>query len=282
VSPYDYELERPDRLGGGERATGAHPVIVFLHGAGERGGVRADQVRKHGPWKGRPFNARVAGRLGPYFVIAPHLPGGRWEPQRVLDTLCSAFGELKKGHGDQVVDVARVSITGISLGGRGALEVAERGFPDPRKGDCDTSAPHCLAFRAAAIVCPMEGSAAGLRADTPYQFFQRDHDWNAPTRDTYGNLQKSPAAFHRYQGCNHNCWTATYANAALYDWFEQLTPQDWGPACDASMCVDRASEVVEVRDSKSGKRPFGASFCPVHAAQAPQWRKYAEYISRVP
>lgn len=280
MSAYQYEVEHPDKVA----TSGVHPVIVFLHGVGEIGGAKSDQVKKHGPWKHQPFNATVAVRLGEYFVIAPHLPDGHklWDPGRVLDTLCSAFDDIKKKHRPQVVDVNRVFVTGISLGGHGALEVAALGFPNPANAVCDTSVAHRRAFRAAAIICPMQGSAAVLRAETQYQFFHRDHDSNPPTRDTYGHLQNTAARFHRYQGCNHNCWTATYANAALYDWLDTLTAQNWGPACDASMCVRPASEVVEVRNSKSGKQPFSASFCPAHADQFRPWVKYAGYISKVP
>lgn len=187
-------------------------------------------------------------------------------------------------HGDQVVNIERVSVTGISLGGRGALEVAARGFPNPQNAVCDPSIAQGLPFRAAAIICPMAGSAAVLRADTRYQFSHRDHDSNGPTRDTYGALQNPPAArFHRYKGCNHNCWTATYANAALYDWLDDpATEQPWGEACDASMCCAVASQLVEVRRLTSGKQPFSASFCPAHAAQFTPWVKYSENLFKVP
>lgn len=284
MNPYHYEIERPDGLPDGEQSLKSCPVMVFLHGWGERGGTTRDQVRVHGPWRRRPFNRRVQARLEPYFVIAPHLPADAktWDAQRVLDTLCSAFEEMKKSHGDQVVDVGKVIITGISLGGRGALDVAALGFPDPQEVACDTSPAHCRPFRAAAIICPMQGSNAQLNTETRYQFFHRDNDWNGHTRDTYPNLAE-PRCYHRYQGCNHNCWTATYANSALYDWFnDPQGDQKWGPACDASGCVDPASELVQVRVQTSGKAPFSATFCPTHADQFRLWVKYAEYISKVP
>src|SRR4051812_46082692 len=110
MNPYNYEVERPDALSRAQRALEAYPVIVFLHGAGERGGTISDRVRVHGPWKDRPFNAAVRTRLAQYFIIAPHLVDERWDAQRVLDTLCSAFDAMKRNHGDLVVNVDAVFI----------------------------------------------------------------------------------------------------------------------------------------------------------------------------
>ena len=70
---YEYEVEKPDRIPNTWVSVQRSPLIVYLHGIGESGGDRSDQVRTHGPWKNEQFNLNVKGHLGQYFVVAPHL-----------------------------------------------------------------------------------------------------------------------------------------------------------------------------------------------------------------
>jgi predicted peptidase len=285
-NPYDYEIDLPDGLTIPTSPPQLFPLIVFLHGIGECAGDKNVQVKKHGPWKEREFNAKVKGQLGEYFVVAPHIPQvkGVWEGNRILDTLCVAFEQIREENGGNVIDLERVYVTGISRGGKGALELAFSGFPDPGNIPCDTSQPKLVAFKAAAIICPEGGSAVGTKKETMYQFFHRENDFNAHTRNTYASLNSpSHARFHIYEGCNHNCWTATYANPALYEWFADPGKQvDWGRACDFSMCVEEAGQLVEVRRASGGQKSINASFCPVHAAQAKPWLLYGDRVRTVP
>lgn len=284
-NPYPYKIEDPDGLPSPKSPSQRFPLIVFLHGIGECAGDTVKKVKRHGPWKDREFNVNVKETLGRYFVVAPHISQGKceWEVNRILDTLCAAFQEIREKHGSDVIDIGRVYVTGISLGGRGALELAASGFPDPNNVPCDTSPSKLVAFRAAAIICPAGGSSATTNKGTRYQFFHRENDSNAPTRNTYPKLNTPPHRFHVYHGCNHNCWTATYANPSLYAWFDDPSTQpNWGDACDFSMCVEGDHQLVEVRESTKGKKPISAAFCATHAAQVKPWLKYTEKLRDVP
>jgi len=257
------------------------PVIVYLHGIGESGGDTT-QVRRHGPWKGAPLNARVIGCLREYFLIAPHLENRNehWDPLRLVETLRVAFSEIARRN-LATVDAERIYVTGNSRGGRGALELALRGFPDPHNASWDSSKSEGLPFKAAAIVCPEQGAKGGaaerLRDRTQYQFFHRANDANRPTRGTYQQFAGTAnAAFHVYDGCNHNCWSATYASPALYEWFDNpaVRPR-WGSACDFGMCAETAEEVIEV------KKSIKATFCPRHAGEYKQYKWIWTYITKL-
>ena len=79
------------------------------------------------------------------FVIAPHLPdrSDLWNTESLWDTLYTAFGEMRRRYSATVIDHNRVYVTGNSRGGRGALELACRGFPRP--GDEGTGPPQAEA-----------------------------------------------------------------------------------------------------------------------------------------
>src|SRR5437763_1456431 len=59
------------------------PLMIFLHGSGERGDGNLDLVKKHGPPKivdGKPEFE--------FIVVSPQVPsGGRWEPDKVVQLL---------------------------------------------------------------------------------------------------------------------------------------------------------------------------------------------------
>jgi len=258
---YEYLIQQPDGLSSAGSMQ-QFPVLVYLHGAGEIAGEKVAQVKKHGPWKDGKFNGGAKSSLGNYFLIAPHIAAGganAWDTQRLLSTVCTAFSEIKSKFGHNIIDPARLYVTGFSLGGRGALELAEAGCPNPAGTPC--SSFQRVPFKAAAILCPLWGSSAQLHPQTKYQFFHREHDSNAPTRGTYEHLKKhANARFHRFAGTSHNCWSATYANPQLYDWLEDPTiAPDWGAACDFGYCADKAMAAIAV------KPPIEALFCFAHA-----------------
>jgi hypothetical protein len=285
---YASEIEGPDD----DPARGAKrsPLIVYFHGIREGGG-QTRKVRTHGPWKDLDFNVKAKVQLGRYFVVAPHLPrqSGQWDVRRVEQSLLVAFAEIANRYGN-AVDLNRVYVTGNSRGGRCALELASRGFPSPRTGSSDP-APGAHPFRAAAIIAPEEGARQNLHKKTSYQFFHRKHDYNRWTRDTYLGLSDEPrVAFHSYFGCNHNCWTATYANPNLYEWFENPDARPrWGQVCDAPMCVLAISDEIPLEQSGVAAQlgqEIRAPFCLEHAndfrrGKKPWVTKYKEKLVNV-
>ncbi len=88
------------------------PVLLFLHGAGERGD-NLDLVKKHGPPK-----LIEAGQEFPFIVVSPQCPEGRWWEPFELAALLDEIVEKYK------VDQDRIYVTGLSMGGFGTWSLA--------------------------------------------------------------------------------------------------------------------------------------------------------------
>jgi predicted peptidase len=92
----------------------ACPLLIFLHGAGERGDD-LELVKKHGPPK-----LIESGVDFPFFVASPQLPPDEWwSPSTVLWVLRDVQSRVN-------VDADRVYLTGLSMGGYGTWETAAR------------------------------------------------------------------------------------------------------------------------------------------------------------
>src|SRR5205823_1518709 len=87
------------------------PLLVFLHGSGERGND-LNLVKKHGPPK-----LIEEGKQFPFIVVSPQAPRRGWDP----DSLNALLDDLLvKFH----VDKNRVYLTGLSMGGSGTWSLA--------------------------------------------------------------------------------------------------------------------------------------------------------------
>ena len=91
------------------------PLLLFLHGSGERGkgdGSELHKVLKHGPWQG--------GGADPFFILGPQCPRGHvWpafvkEVSQLLDDVCIRH----------MIDKSRVFISGFSMGAFGTWSLA--------------------------------------------------------------------------------------------------------------------------------------------------------------
>lgn len=187
------------------KGTKRWPLLLFLHGAGERGND-LNLVTRHGPPK------RVLHRPDfPFVVISPQCPSGEVWDVETLDALLTDILER------EAVDPRRVYLTGLSMGGFGTWAWASA-RPD----------------RFAAIL-PICGGGDPIRvwlADSP----RRDALRRLPIWAFHGALDAvvPPAesermldAFRRvgneprltvYPDAGHDSWTATYENPAIYDW----------------------------------------------------------------
>ena len=88
------------------------PLVLFLHGAGERG-TNLNAVAVHGPPK-----LVAAGREFPFILASPQCPSGQvWNPTTLLALLDELQASLP-------VDGRRVYVTGLSMGGYGTWELA--------------------------------------------------------------------------------------------------------------------------------------------------------------
>ena len=182
----------------------AMPLILFLHGAGERGNNVTD-VARHGPPKmieqGHHFGA---------VVVSPQCPADQWWPMKT-DLLLALLDKVIAEHN---IDESRVYLTGLSMGGYGTFALAARA---PER------------FAAAVPVC---GGGTYLHARqlvaTPMWVFHGEDDQVIPVEEStrmvdYMNATRGEKAkLTVYPGVGHNSWDKAYGEKKMWDWlFEQ-------------------------------------------------------------
>lgn len=189
--PEDYELNRK-----GEPPK-KWPLLLFLHGIGERGSD-VDLVKFHGPPK------RLGdGKQMPMIVVSPQCGSFEvWHPAvlaKLLDTIVARYD----------VDEDRIYATGLSMGGYGTWALAAYA-PD----------------RLAAIV-PVCGGGdpqwAKHFAHVPVWAFHGAKDEVVKPKKSEEMIEALKAAgadarLTIYPEAGHDAWTATYENPAMYEW----------------------------------------------------------------
>jgi predicted peptidase len=196
-----YLLYEPQAAG---RKGESCPLVVFLHGMGERGDDLS-RVAAQGP----PLLAEN-GRAFPFFLVAPQCPAqSSWIFQ--LDALRGLLADLVRR---LPVDTSRICLTGLSMGGFGTWHMA-------------VEYPH--AFSAVVPICGGSALASGMDqrlgaiAHVPVWAFHGAKDAVVPIilqqmlveglRAAGGTVQ-----FTVYPDADHDSWTATYENQQVYDW----------------------------------------------------------------
>ncbi len=186
----------------------SHPLIIFLHGAGERGS-NIDVVKVHGPPKIAPTKPAF-----PFIVLSPQCPAGqRWNAPDVKALL----EHIKENY---KVDRERIYLTGLSMGGFGTWDIASN-YP--------------YEFAAIAPVCG-GGNPRNTRrmGHIPTWVFHGGKDTVVPisqSEDMVAGMEKAGGTpkFTIYPNAGHDSWTKTYNNPALYRWFlehkKQAPPQ---------------------------------------------------------
>jgi predicted peptidase len=178
------------------------PLILFLHGAGERGDD-VNKVKLHGP----PKLVEGSGGDSParkFIVVSPQCaPNKWWDPREVITLL----DEVSQKY---AVDPDRVYLTGLSMGGFGTWETSAR---NPER------------FAAIAPICG-GGDARRVRTlkDMPTWVFHGDKDPVVPVQRSIEMVDAlkqtgNDVKFTRYPDADHDSWTVTYNNPELYEWF---------------------------------------------------------------
>jgi len=177
-----------------------YPMIVFLHGSGERGDS-LDLVKKHGPPK-----LVEEKKDFPFIVISPQCPlDERWDPI-ALEAL---INEMTNKH---PVDPDRIYLTGLSMGGYGTWDFAVRN-------------PTMFA-----AIAPISGGDEGdpyqvdRIKDMPIWVFHGALDQAVPIGRSVAIVNalkklNNPVKFTVYPYAGHDSWTETYDNPDLYRWF---------------------------------------------------------------
>ena len=191
-------------------------MILFLHGAGERG-ANLNLVKVHGPPKIVQQQPDF-----PFIVVSPQCPSGLWWTNSVqLDALNELLDAVIA---ECAVDVERVYLTGLSMGGYGAWHYA-------------LSKPS----RFAAIV-PIAGGYEHGSDEVPdnicdledlpiWVFHGAEDDVVLPRQSEVlvNALRACPSEvrFTLYSGATHDeSWKLAYADPELYEWLLAQTLEE--------------------------------------------------------
>jgi poly(3-hydroxybutyrate) depolymerase len=183
----------------------AYPLILFLHGAGERGSDNEAQLNNDANGAMRLLDDDNLA-LQPVFMIAPQCPTEGWWSG---GTLASAIGLVDQLSATYNIDPDRVYVTGLSMGGMGTWSavVAEPG-------------------RFAAAV-PMSGDGdanpAGSLAALPFWFFHAADDGTVGVGGSdhlVAALRNAGASvvYTRYDTGGHVIWPVAYTHPLLFQW----------------------------------------------------------------
>ncbi len=173
------------------------PLILFLHGSGERG-TPLEKVKKNG------LPALLETQDLPFVVVSPQCPADRWWDPEALDVLLDQILASYR------IDRDRIYLTGLSMGGFGTWETAIR-FPDR--------------FAAIAPVCAI---GMPLRAciiqHIPVWMFHGEADPIISSNHSVemANALRKCGAHPRltlYPGVEHEAWIPAYSDPELYSWF---------------------------------------------------------------
>jgi predicted peptidase len=177
------------------------PLILFLHGAGERGND-LNMLKRAGP-------PMLVGRIAmPFVVVSPQCPHNRWWPEKqFLKSLETLIDQLIN---DYSIDPDRIYLTGLSMGGYGTWSLAA----------------HCpKKFAAIAPICGGGKPKTAKRIlKIPTWVFHGARDQVVPIDGSQKMVDAlkaigSNVKFTVYPRAGHDSWTATYRNPELYKWF---------------------------------------------------------------
>ena len=219
-----YRQLSPEAVDAGKQAkNGTYPLVLFLHGAGERGSDNTKQL-VHG--SGMFLNPANAEKYPAYVIFpqcpenltwaydAPH-PWGTmpWDlpadaPESTMMKLLVEFlRDFLATHPD--VNTSKVYVMGLSMGGLGTYDITSR-YPE--------------LFTAAVPMCGNVNPAKVVGAKSvKFSIYHGDKDNVVPvegSREAYRALRASGAKvrYKEFVGCGHGCWDPTFNEPDLLPW----------------------------------------------------------------
>jgi predicted peptidase len=206
-------------------ASKKYPLIVFLHGAGERGRDNNKQLAHGATLFLKPENRKNF----PSIVIFPQCPPkpGYWSSvildatkkpyvfdfnytRAITQPLQSTIQLVQQMVAEDKIDTSRIYIIGLSMGGMGTLEAVYH-YPN--------------LFAAAIPICGGGDAKAftEAQAKTPFWFFHGDLDEIVEpkySREVVARLNEleAPITYTEYPDVNHNSWDKAFAEKELLKW----------------------------------------------------------------
>jgi predicted peptidase len=199
-----------------------YPLILVLHGAGERGSDNEKQL-VHGSKLFLDSTVRVK---YPAIVVFPQCPEqSYWSSVKidrgvtplVLDfdytrsataPLENAMALVQKLLNEEAVDEDRVYISGLSMGGMGTFEAVYR---NPKM------------FAAALPICGGGDTKNYKKVKTPFWIFHGDADGVVDVKYSRAMAErlkelKVKTKYTEYPGVNHNSWDSAFAEPDFLKW----------------------------------------------------------------
>ncbi|HVG20196.1 MAG TPA: PHB depolymerase family esterase [Blastocatellia bacterium] len=202
---YSYQVYVPANL----RESRSAPVILFLHGIGQRGSGGLLQATGASIEFARAYLEQI-----PAIIVLPQCLNGRLWPEPDMEQM--AIAALDQSAAEFGGDASRLYLTGVSMGGYGAWSLASA-YPDK--------------FAAVVPICggsPLRtpdrfASIARKVARTPVWVFHGADDRIVPVsesrsmvkalKDVNGNVRYS-----EFAGVGHNVWLNALAERELLPW----------------------------------------------------------------
>jgi predicted peptidase len=192
-----------------------YPLVIFLHGSGERGDDNDAQLK----WGVQNFASNKNMKMHPAIVIAPQCPknmswGNYSDTEMVLQPFPSEpmklLNELIKETIQKLpIDTDRIYITGLSMGGFGTFDAISR-YPD--------------LFAAAVPVCGGgDIKKAASIAHIPIWIFHGALDGAVNPVLSHNMLKALTDAgahpgYTQYPKAGHFSWIAAYDDEMMMDW----------------------------------------------------------------
>jgi predicted peptidase len=188
------------------------PVILFLHGSGERG---ADGFVPSEVGIGRAIRRNY--RLCPALVVMPQCRKDQYWNQPMLDMALRCVRETSMAYN---VDGERFTVTGLSLGGAGTWELGAR------MGDQLAAIAPVCGFVDDPRRPPSAETVASMAArlgDVPVWCFHGEIDTNVVvdhSRAMVAELRRRDrdVQYTEYPGAKHGIWDRVYSDQRFWAW----------------------------------------------------------------
>ena len=203
-----------------------YPLLIFLHGGGEKAYNPQDLSNLYTVKKNGPPMLIESGQDFPFIVISPQCPFGDWDfintdnnqtsqskPGEFVDEILEKIKTLYR------VDLDRIYLTGLSIGGAATWEYTQR---HPEK---------------IAASIPIAGWGDGAKScdiaanNVPIWAFQGELDGQYGILGLVDQINSCQPSINTqakatiYAGVGHNAWTETYDNSGpgiapdnIYNW----------------------------------------------------------------
>jgi enterochelin esterase-like enzyme len=203
---FHYRFMRPPSIENDQK----YPLVIFLHGAGERGDDNAAQLQYFPEMMAQPaWRARF-----PCYVLAPQCRTDRkwanhdWSaagdpkfPEEPSEQMQTVMQMLKRAMADEQVDPQRIYLTGLSMGGYGTWDLAAR-HPELFAAVapiCGGSDPATAKLFSHLPIWVVHGGADGVVS------VERSRSMVAALKEAGGN-----PVYVEIPGVGHNSWTPGY------------------------------------------------------------------------